>query len=170
MQLCPVAPVTGPPSRVSGQKDLCSLGSRKAHKSLTHALPVRRPPGHRSGHRPKRIMFMCLFPSWWSETGREKNITILEPLEASYPFLAPHPSYRSRFWGRGSDEALFSEERVFQWKGGRHSVNEPRFGKDLHKNGNSLAATKHLVQLGVLQPRPLGYSWNLCNLGLCKGI
>ena len=37
-------------------------------------------------------------------------------------------------------------------------MNEPRFGKDFHKKGNSLVATKHLVQLGVLQPRPLGHS------------
>ena len=27
IKLCPVGPVTGPPSRVSGQKDVCSLGS-----------------------------------------------------------------------------------------------------------------------------------------------
>ena len=27
IKLCPVTPVTGPPGRVSGQKDLCSLGS-----------------------------------------------------------------------------------------------------------------------------------------------
>ena len=27
IKLFPVAPVTGPPGRVSGQKDLCSLGS-----------------------------------------------------------------------------------------------------------------------------------------------
>ena len=27
IKLLPVAPVTGPPGRVSGQKDLCSLGS-----------------------------------------------------------------------------------------------------------------------------------------------
>ena len=27
LKLFPVAPVTGPPGRVSGQKDLCSLGS-----------------------------------------------------------------------------------------------------------------------------------------------
>ena len=45
IQLFPVAPVTGPPGRVSGHKDLCSL----------------RPPAHRRGHRPKRFMLCAFF-------------------------------------------------------------------------------------------------------------
>ena len=41
---------TGPPGRVPGQTDVCSLGSevKIAHKHLTRGLPVGRLPGHRS--------------------------------------------------------------------------------------------------------------------------
>ena len=45
--------------------------------------------------------------------------------------------FRSRFLGRGSDEALFSEKKGFQWRGGRDSVNEG-FGKDFYRKGNSV--------------------------------
>ena len=40
IKLFPVAPVTGPGGRVSGQKDLCSLRSEDIHKTLTPGLPV----------------------------------------------------------------------------------------------------------------------------------
>ena len=64
IKLFPVAPVTGPPGRVSGQKVYVPWVPRIAHKTLTPGLPVGRPPGHRRGHWPKRFMFMCLFLSW----------------------------------------------------------------------------------------------------------
>ena len=45
---------------------------------------------------------------------------------------------RSRFLGRGCDEALFSEKKgVFSEKGGGNSVNQG-FGKDFHRKGNSV--------------------------------
>ena len=43
----------------------------------------------------------------------------------------------SQSLGRGCDEALFSEKRVFSEKGGGNSVNG-RFGKDFYRNGNSV--------------------------------
>ena len=46
-------------------------------------------------------------------------------------------SVQSRFLGRGCDEALFSEKRVFSEKGGGNSVNEG-FGKDFYRKGNSV--------------------------------
>ena len=67
IKLFPVALVTGPPGRVSGQKDLCSLGSEDSTQNFDPWAPASRsgePPGHRRGHRPKRFMFMCLFLSW----------------------------------------------------------------------------------------------------------
>ena len=53
---------------------------------------------------------------------------------------------RSRFLGRGSDEALFSEKRGFQWEGGRDSVNEG-FGKDFYRKGNSVKRSGPLSEL-----------------------
>ena len=45
---------------------------------------------------------------------------------------------QSRFWGRGCDEALFSEKRGFSVKrGGEQSVNGG-FGKDFFRKGNSV--------------------------------
>ena len=45
--------------------------------------------------------------------------------------------YKSRFLGRGCDEALFSEKRFFSEKGGGNSVNEG-FARDLYRKGNSM--------------------------------
>ena len=46
--------------------------------------------------------------------------------------------YRSRFLGRGCDEALFSEKTGFSVKrGGGTSVNEG-LGKDFYRKGNSV--------------------------------
>ena len=48
------------------------------------------------------------------------------------------PLNQSRFWGRGCDEALFSEKKgVFSEKGGGNSVNQG-FGKDFYRKGNSV--------------------------------
>ena len=44
---------------------------------------------------------------------------------------------QSRFLGRGCEEALFSEKRGFQWKGGRR-FSELGFGKDFYRKGNSV--------------------------------
>ena len=45
---------------------------------------------------------------------------------------------RSRFLGRGCDEALFSEQKgFFSEKGGGNSVNEG-FGKDFYSKGHSV--------------------------------
>ena len=42
------------------------------------------------------------------------------------------------FWGRGCDEARFSEKKgLFSEKGGGNSVNEG-FGKDFYRKGNSV--------------------------------
>ena len=49
-----------------------------------------------------------------------------------------HDLIRSRFLGRGCDEALFSEKKeVFSEKEGGNSVNEG-FGKDFYRKGNSV--------------------------------
>ena len=48
---------------------------------------------------------------------------------------------RRRFLGRGCDEALFSEKKVFAWKGGRHSVHEG-FGKDVYRKGDSVKRSR----------------------------
>ena len=46
------------------------------------------------------------------------------------PWFGEQDSTGANFLGRGCDKALFSEKKgVFQWKGGRDSVNEG-FGKD----------------------------------------
>ena len=53
---------------------------------------------------------------------------------------SPSPTFgptRSRFFGRGCDEALVGEKWGFQRKGWRHSVNEG-FGKDLYRKGSSV--------------------------------
>ena len=45
---------------------------------------------------------------------------------------------QSRFWGRGCDEAFFSEKKGFSVKrGGGNSVNQG-FGKDLYRKCNSV--------------------------------
>ena len=50
----------------------------------------------------------------------------------------PEIPYRSRFWGRGCDETLFSEKKgLFSEKGGGNSVNGG-FGKDFYRKGNSV--------------------------------
>ena len=52
--------------------------------------------------------------------------------------LAHKKQSRSRFSGRGCDEALFSEKKgVFSEKSGGNSVNEG-FGKDFYRKGNSV--------------------------------
>ena len=56
------------------------------------------------------------------------------------PFFLVKEFHQSWFLGRGSDEALFSENKgfsVIHWKGGRDSVNEG-FGKDFYRKGNSV--------------------------------
>ena len=54
------------------------------------------------------------------------------------PWSLPVAPSRSRFLGRGCDEALFSEKKgVFSEKGGGNSVNEG-FGKDFYRKGNSV--------------------------------
>ena len=54
---------------------------------------------------------------------------------------------QSRFWGRGCDEALFSEKKgVFSEKGGGNSVNQ-RFGKDFYRKGNSVKRSGRFNEL-----------------------
>ena len=49
---------------------------------------------------------------------------------------------RSRFLGRGCDEALFSEKkRFFSEKGGGNSV-KVGFGKDFYRKGNSMKRSR----------------------------
>ena len=45
--------------------------------------------------------------------------------------MAKEVSNRSRFWGRGCDEALFSEKKGFSLKRGE-------FGKDFYRKGSSV--------------------------------
>ena len=57
IKLLPLAPVTDPPGRVFGQKDLCSLGSEdSAQKTLTPGLPVGKPtPRSPQGSPAKKV-------------------------------------------------------------------------------------------------------------------
>ena len=51
------------PSRVHGQKDLCSLGSEDSTYIFDPWTPNRVTPPQPDGHRPKRFMLVCLFLS-----------------------------------------------------------------------------------------------------------
>ena len=51
--------------------------------------------------------------------------------------IVNHGIYQSRVWGRGCDEADFSETKGFSVKRGGNSVNEG-FGKDFYRKGKSV--------------------------------
>ena len=64
IKLFPVAPVTSPPGQVSGEKDLCSLGSEDSTQNFDPWPPGREIPRSPEGSPAKKIYdIMCLFLS-----------------------------------------------------------------------------------------------------------
>ena len=93
-----IFPVAGRPGRVSGQTDLCSLGSEDTTYNFD-PLPVGRPPAHRL----KKFLLMCLFLSRGRARDYVKSVckmssglALLYHFPERAPFLGEPPKGPSR--------------------------------------------------------------------------
>ena len=88
--------------------------------------------GSRVSSAPEQRNTTCI-SNLHSPRSPERILETATPCSSrAFVLLAPN---RSRFLGRGCDEALFSKKRGFQ--GGRRSVNEG-LGKDFYREGSSV--------------------------------